>query len=1336
MSGARPERSWRWLRHVAWVLLGKIVLIGAALAILLWSGAADSFLKRMIVHRLKTMTGGRVELQQFSMRWWGLRAKLKGLVIHGKEPAGAEPLFTVAEIDAGIRVDSVWGRRISLQDAVVQAPRVHLRVEKDGSSNLPIPPRRSSAAKPLTEQLFDLRFQKIQITDGWIVYNDVGTPLAVEGGALRFSLEAGGTPQQAVYLGTLDWKGLSFTAQRYLPVAANLALKFSMSRSGFTVEQAQVRFRDSQFDAQAELTNFTEPSWKFRYRGWLRLEDLRQILRKPRTPAGRVDFRGEGTLAKGQLRVHGDYSGEQIAMDYPEFRAAGLASRGSYLADNRGLEVPDFRAQAFGGSIAGHVSMRFSGQEFRAETRARGVNLAAVLNALDRRVFPVNALHWDAAVSADTVETWTADFKHFEISGEAAWTAPEHLARGRLPVAGEFNFQYRDDARELSIGSGEITTPASRITVAGLLAAKDSALDVHFESGDLSTWNDFFHAIQGVAPGTRETAPRIAGSARWDGRILGPLGGPTFAGHARGEGVRYGTMDWDLVEGDLAYSPKELSITRGRARRGALDAEIEANLQLSDWSFLSDNQWTADVNLLQSSVESLQQLLGLNYPVSGNLTGQFHGRGTRAAPSVTGLFDLADGRVDGVSFNRLRGQLNGSPEEVRIANAELRVFPREKDSAQGAGIVTGGLGYRFEDHSISLELTGAALPLESFEKLQSPRLPVGGSLSFHLKSQGPLASPQAEGTFRIVDLHVGQEVIGSFDGKLAADGSEARLELGSAMAAGKLSGEFRVALRGDFPVSGKISMNGMDLDPFLVTALHLEQLSGHGLVDGELEVSGALAQPQSIAVEGSLSRLVLNYAGVRLENDGPVRFRYSRDELRIAQGIFRGPDTNLDIAGIVQFSGERRVNLLLNGSLNLRLLTGYFPGLEARGPAQIHASVEGTLDRPRVNGRVHIENAAARVRDFPTGLSTITGDLVFDANRLFFENVTAEAGGGTLQLSGTASYADRPLRYDITVRTAGVRIRYPEGMSWLAGGSLRLTGTPQAGLLSGRITVERVTLTEGLQVAGALVAAKEGISGPATTSPFLRNLQFDVEALSAPDARMEWPGAELEAEANLHARGTWEHPILLGHIHILSGDLTFAGNRYRVSRGDLNFANPFRLDPVINVEATTTIQQYEITLNFNGPASKLILAYRSDPPLPPNDIVTLLAMGKTSSEAESRSGGLNQGGTSGASQLLSEAITSQVGGRLERLFGVTRFRVDPGLGGIGTTGSSQNAAARVTVEQRVARNLTITYITNVTSTQQQIIQVEYNVNRNVSIVALRDQNGTFGLDVKFKKRFK
>src|SRR5205807_9470969 len=127
--------------------------------------------------------------------------------------------------------------------------------------------------------------------------------------------------------------------------------------------------------------------------------------------------------------------------------------------------------------------------------------------------------------------------------------------------------------------------------------------------------------------------------------------------------------------------------------------------------------------------------------------------------------------------------------------------------------------------------------------------------------------------------------------------------------------------------------------------------------------------------------------------------------------------------------------------------------------------------------------------------------------------------------------------------------------------------------------------------------------------------------------------------------------------------------------------------------------------------------------------------GQTSSESTLRTAGGTQSSTSGASALLSEAVSSQVGGRLEKLVGITKFRVDPGLTGVGATGASQNAAARVTVQQQVTRNLTVTYVSNVGSAQQQVIQVEYNVNRNVSIVALRDYNGTFGIDIRIKKRF-
>lgn len=1334
MKVRKRHPIWNWVIHTPWVLTVMAILCVIGF---FGSGAGNPILQRWIVHRIETATGGRVELQSISIQWLSLRTTLNGLVIHGSEPAGSQPLFLAEQVQAELQVDSFWGRKASLSDLIVKKPQIHIRIARDGSSNVPAPRQPSSSKKDLRESLFDLRVRKVKIENGWLRYNEVEVPLAVEGGEMSLALDAGGTLEHPLYLGHLEWQRIRFTAQKMAPVPANLSAKFTIWREGFTLDQGTLSAGRSHLDVQAEMSDFTKPKWNFRYRGWVELLDLRETFRSPMTPTGHVDVRGEGTFADGQYKGTGSYAGRDIHLSYDIFHAAGLTSRGSYSINNDGLVVPDFLTDAFGGTVKGKVTLRFAGVQFRADTHIEHAHLAGVFSAMEHPGFPIDELEWDALLDGDTIETWSNAFEHFEIGGKMEWSPPDTLAGSRTPVTASWQIHYRFDSGVFAISAGEFETPSSKGTIAGVLAPRNSALDVHFETGALESYRDFIDAIRGARRGSPEATKEISGAAQWDGKITGPSGHATFAGHVRGERVRYNGVSLDSIEGDLSYSSLQLALARGKLRFGGMDTEIEGQLDLTDWSFLPDNEWTADVNFDKASVDTIQKLIGMAYPVQGVLSGQLHGHGTRAAPAVTGLFDLADGQVYGVSFNRLRGQLNLAPGEIRVADAELRVFAPGKENGRGAGIVTGTAGYRFSDKNVMADLVGASLPLENIAKLQSARFPVGGVVTFRLKASGPITALQSDGTFRVVDFRIGKDVIGSFDGNLASDGREAKLKLGSAMATGGISGEIALGLSDPYVLNGKVSIVNIDLDPFLMTALHIREFNGHGVADGDITVAGELKQPDKIVVDAKFSKLVLNYANVQLENVGPVHLRSSKESLAIDQATFKGTDTNIEIAGEVRFAGRGALGLKLNGALNLRLLSGFIPTLEANGPAQINASFEGPFDRPRIVGKVHIENASARVAEFPTGMSNIAGDLVFDSTRLFFENLTAESGGGTLHLTGSVNYIESPLRYDVSVHTDHVRIRYPEGMSWLVGGSLRLTGTPSSGVLSGRVVVERVTMTQGLEVASVLVSSKGTISGPSTSSAFLRNLQFDIAAVSAPDARMEWPSAELEAEANLRVRGTWEHPILLGHIHILSGDMTFHGERYKVTRGDLNFANPFRLDPVLNVEATTTIQQYEITLNFNGPASKLTLAYRSDPPLPANDIITLLALGQTSSEASIRGGGTGatQSASSGATAILSEAVSSQLGGRVERLFGITRFRVDPGLAEIGSTGSSQNAAARVTVEQQVTRDLTITYVSNVGSTQQQVIQVEYNLDRNVSIVALRDQNGTFGIDIKIKKHF-
>ena len=290
MTRETRKRKWRWLRHVAWVLGAKIFLIVTGVTIFFGSGLGNPMLQRFLARRLAAVTGGQVELRSLSVQWLPLRVTLKGLVIHGREPAGTEPHFTAEEVQAGLRVDSFWGRKISLNEVFVGQPHIHIRIEKNGTTNIPSPPHSLSSGKPLRETLLNLHLREVKLENGWILYNDVKTPLAVEGGEMRFALDAGGTPEHPLYLGTLDWQSIRFTAQRFLPVSANISARFTFWRDGFTLEQGVISAGRSHIDAEAEMAGFTDAKWTFRYRGWLNLLDIRETFRSPLTPTGRVGF--------------------------------------------------------------------------------------------------------------------------------------------------------------------------------------------------------------------------------------------------------------------------------------------------------------------------------------------------------------------------------------------------------------------------------------------------------------------------------------------------------------------------------------------------------------------------------------------------------------------------------------------------------------------------------------------------------------------------------------------------------------------------------------------------------------------------------------------------------------------------------------------------------------------------------------------------------------------------------------------------------------------------------------------------------------------------------------
>jgi translocation and assembly module TamB len=173
---------------------------------------------------------------------------------------------------------------------------------------------------------------------------------------------------------------------------------------------------------------------------------------------------------------------------------------------------------------------------------------------------------------------------------------------------------------------------------------------------------------------------------------------------------------------------------------------------------------------------------------------------------------------------------------------------------------------------------------------------------------------------------------------------------------------------------------------------------------------------------------------------------------------------------------------------------------------------------------------------------------------------------------------------------------------------------------------------------------------------------------------------------------------------------------------------------MIDLEATTRVRDFDITIGLHGTMEKLTTTYRSDPPLSSDDIIALLAFGRTQEESYVATGSTSAGsglGEGAGNLVLGQVINQAVTNRVSKLFGVSSIRINPSVGG-----PDNNPSARLTIEQQVSNNVTLTYITNLTQSAQQVIQFEYNINSEYTVQGIRDENGVVSFDLLIRKRKK
>jgi translocation and assembly module TamB len=489
---------------------------------------------------------------------------------------------------------------------------------------------------------------------------------------------------------------------------------------------------------------------------------------------------------------------------------------------------------------------------------------------------------------------------------------------------------------------------------------------------------------------------------------------------------------------------------------------------------------------------------------------------------------------------------------------------------------------------------------------------------------------------------------------------------------------------------------------------------------------------EKISLQSHANVVAVDFPSVQWRNVEAVDVQYKEGSLNLNHFVMRGPATELDIAGTVGLSNTVALNLSAEGTANAALLTVFDAKLLATGRSTVHLRLTGTPARPLMNGAMDIQDVNLDYNGLPFRFNNLQGTIRLEGERAFISSLRGTSGGGTVNINGFATLAESP-RYDVRANLSQVRVRYPTSFTSVLDGNLRLAGGVGEAQLQGELIVRQMALNQNINFISKVIESSNSFMEPAATvtSPVASMIHMNVRVTSNPPVQLQAPNFRLMGDIDLRLQGTVANPVQVGSIHLLSGETVFRGNRYTLVRGDMNMPNPFRTQTYLDMEAETHVQNYDLTLDISGPFDLLKFSYRSDPPLANSDIISLLALGYVRQEGAFSPAGGSPTASIGASAILSEALSSQTTSRIQHLFGVSRIKIDPNVGLPG-----YGSGARVTVEQQVAHNLTLTYVTDTSYSQYRILQFEWNITDNVSVLGVRDQNGVFGLEFRFRRRFK
>ena len=1295
------------------------------------------------------------------------RFVIEDLRIEGVTP-DAPAWLTAKRISISLTWNAIFRREL-LFDAVEMSDwRMVVETFANGTHNWPRlngPPRQSSGRpRPVVATL-----QYVRASRGEFVLDDHGAKWGVIAPNLDVTVSKIGE-----YRGRAEFSKGTIHFENFAPMGADLSSSFRIAEGGKIILE---RIELATDGAVTELTGVVDsarwPEMFYQVKSRVQFPRMREIFFPRDTFAlhGEGDFSGTFHLFKGGRELTGNFFSREAGLN--AYRFQNLEGSLTWLPQR--FEVSRATSSFFGGRTEfSYVMAPLGSKEHkprgRFEVAYKDIDLEAFTNfhavqgiRLAGRAAGRNLLDWEIGRFADRtgggsiyvnppagvtpMERDIGEARLRAAADRALLLGPfsNHTPIGPVPIAGAMSYEY--DGPNVRFGAGEIANEDTFVTFSGETTWRGEASRIPFHVTS-ANWQESDRLLAGLmtAFGSPTRAQPFDGAGEFDGILTGAFRSPRVQGRLRGREIRAFDVSWGDVDGDVVIENSYANVSRATITRPGSKIDVDGVFSLGFPRRDGGEEINARIRIDRRPVADLLDAFDIaDYPVRGQLSGDFHVYGPYTRPFGVGHMNIDNGMAFGEPFAT-------SSAELRFEGNGVRLSPIEIHKGGGGITAAAFVGW---NGTFAFNADGRGVAVETLDFMSMPNLPpLTGLLDFSASGNATFAQPRYDVRLGVHDLFFGEEGIGQITGRLSVRDGSLTYEVEAASPRLAISGTGRVALdeAGDADLSFRVT--DTSIDPYVRAFQPTLSPYATATASGTIRVVGELYNRAALRIETSVDHLDLRLLDYRLRNQGPITAAVQGRTLQVATLRLVGDDTALNLTGSVDLD-RQALSVQADGAANLAALQGFLPDVRSSGRADVSALISGTVNRPIVSGQALLTDGRLRHFSFPHALEELNGIVTFNASGIRLDGLNGRLGGGEVKFGGRVGLSGYQLsEFDVTATAQDLRLRFPEGMRSVVDVTLALQGPVNALVLSGTTTVKSASWTRGFQTGGNVFALSGGddsglpsaagaIAGTETLP-----LRFDVRLLASSSLRIENDQARIVASSDLNLRGTFDRPVLFGRAEIERGDVRFEGRRYLVTRGSLDFTNPNQIQPFFDIEAETRVrvpgQTYRVTLRMAGTTERLQPEFTSDPPLAPIDILTLL-FSDTPPSGDIELASLRQPNQreqdllqARATRALTGALSEEVGKVVEQTFGVDTFQITPLLVDPYEQSSrlNVNPAARVTIGKRISDRVYLTYARSLSSsTRDEIILLEFDQTDRLAWVLSQNEDRTYALEVRKRHTF-